>query len=56
MQVLDSYGLEGLHNECGGIYKVAAPPSINMCAPPLQWQTYDITYHSPIFDKEREQN
>jgi hypothetical protein len=43
VQVLDSYGLKPKDNECAGVY-TQATPRVNACKPPLQWQTYDITF------------
>ena len=49
VQMLDSFGLDGKDNECGGLYKIAAP-SQNLCFPPLTWQTYDIDFTAAQYD------
>ena len=53
VQVLDSFGLEGYYDECGALYKVSAP-RVNACLPPLEWQTYDITYTAPKYKENGE--
>jgi serine/threonine-protein kinase len=43
VQVLDSYGLDSKHDDCGAIYGVAAP-KVNACKAPTIWQSYDIEF------------
>lgn len=49
LQVLDSYGLKIQNNDCGAIYHQIAP-AVNACKPPLQWQTYDVTFRKAVVE------
>lgn len=51
LQILDSYNNETYYDgQCGSIYK-QNPPMRNVCLPPGEWQSYDITFLAPKFDE-----
>ena len=49
VQILDTFGHKAEFNGSGSLYRQHAP-NVNMCYPPLQWQTYDIEFHAAKFD------
>ncbi len=51
IQVLDSYNnITYSNGQAGSIYKQHIP-LVNVCRPPGEWQTYDIIFNAPVFNK-----
>ncbi len=46
LQVLDSFAEQPTFNGIGSLYRTRKP-DVNMCLPPLQWQTYDVAFTAP---------
>jgi len=50
IQVLDSYGFKiPGKGDCGAIYDQYAP-LVNACKPPMEWQTYDVSFRGARVD------
>lgn len=52
IQVLDSYDNQTYADgQCAAMYG-QYPPEVNACRKPGEWQTYDIFFEAPVFDKD----
>ncbi|MCX7008885.1 MAG: DUF1080 domain-containing protein [Kiritimatiellaeota bacterium] len=49
IQVLDSFGIVERQHDCGVLY-AQVTPTINMCYPPLTWQTYEMDFTAARYD------
>jgi len=52
VQVLDSYQSQTYPDGQAAAVYGQFPPLVNASRPPGQWQTYDIVFHGPRFDRE----
>jgi hypothetical protein len=50
-QVLDSFAQTPKIDGCGALYRFKAP-DLNMCFPPLVWQTYDVQFTAPRWNAD----
>jgi hypothetical protein len=53
IQVLDCYNNPTYADGTTGAVYGQFPPLVNACRPPGEWQTYDIFWSAPRFDRER---
>ncbi len=53
VQILDWFARKAAFNSTGSLYREKAP-KVNMCYPPLTWQTFDIDFQAPRFDANGE--
>jgi len=51
VQILDSFGADGLWNDAGALYKVS-PPKVNASLPPGEWQTLDVEFRAARFGED----
>jgi hypothetical protein len=52
LQVLDNYHNRTYSNgQAGSIYKQSMP-LVNACRPPGEWQTYDVIFTAPRFNRD----
>src|SRR5262249_3688849 len=52
IQVLDSYDNKTYpEGQCAAVYN-QRPPMVNVCRKPGEWQTFDIVFTAPRFDKD----
>lgn len=52
VQILDCFGNETYADGMTAALYGQHPPLVNACRPPGEWQTYDIVFRRPRFDKE----
>ena len=50
IQIVNSHGAEIGKSNCGELYK-QKPPDRDMCSKPGVWQSYDIIFRAPRFEK-----